>query len=86
MKPDNTPVEKEYHLPNHHFRFSVNLRGVSFCFAIFDRRVCRNLPHPQIFVHQKGCVGRCSWSRAGQFLHGKELGDEMIQVMASQPY
>jgi len=27
MEPENTPLEKENHLPNHHFQVLINLRG-----------------------------------------------------------
>ena len=44
MEPENTPLEEEIHLPNHHFQFYVNFWGVYL--KIYKR------------WNEAGCLGR----------------------------
>ena len=40
MEPENTPLEEESHLPNHHFQVRfVNLRGcIAWCFSVTGKK------------------------------------------------
>ena len=59
MEPENTPLEEETHLPSHHFRFYVNLRGCMCCFStlcVVSKQGLKRIDMLEIKGHKKNDV------------------------------
>ena len=64
MEPENTPLEKENHLPNHHFQVLCQSSGV---YVILWTRPSPNQPNTAIWlVFARLCDGRQLFGHSGQ--------------------